>query len=110
REENRAIVGAIRRAEYSNHRQRILGHLLALVEPITDLQARLARSVGAQHGLVRGLLERIGAEEPPPRDREDLPTPGEASGVVGRRRHVTEALVRVAHRDRDGDLDTRVAL
>ena len=64
REENRAIVGAVRRAEYPDHRHRILGHLLSLVEPITDPQARPARGVGAQHDLIRRLLGRIVAEEP----------------------------------------------
>jgi len=110
RDENRAIVGAVRRAEDPDDRQRILGHLLSLVEPVPDPQARSARDVGAQHGLVRRLLGRIVAEEPSLGYREGFPAPREGREVPAGRRHVAVALERVSHRDGHGDLDTGVVL
>ena len=108
-EEDGAVVRAPRGTEDADHLQRKLRHLLALEEAVAQPQAGPAGRLGAQQHFVARVLGGVGAKEPSLGHGEALAAPREGREVGRAGGHVPESLIRVAQRDRHGDLHAVVA-
>src|SRR5262249_15566365 len=109
-EENRAIVRAPDWAKYPNHGERVLGHLLSLVEAIADTQPGPPGRLGSQQSLVGGAARRIVGKPSPGREGERLAPPGKRGEVCAVRGYVAKALKRIAQRYGYCYLDARIIL